>query len=394
MEQHVPLSPQILRDLTYPRYLNSSPPQETMAPQVTSAPPPSGEFPMTPLMRSYVIASAIMVAAAFTAVSLRVVCRKITNSGIRSDDWLILASLPQGLAMFIMQVVFSKIGMGHSIKEVHGISATMQKLVVAMDVVGATSLATIKLSVLCFYLRVFEDAKLRKVIMGVGLLVLVWTVGNVMEPFLICTPFQYTYDQSIPGICGSKKGVSISIGIFSAVTDFIIIALPIPAIWKLPINQKRKVAATSLFLIGLSVSVAAMVRIVYLIETDVRTDFTSTGGLAIFLAVLEIHLSIFCVSLPMTRPLFQRIKFPWKLPKLGRGSGRWWSLPSVRSSPSGNRDNELDNLEAPKQVDRSTTGTHTTSSCDNAVSSGEFELGHDIPRPPPARSYYHWQVGA
>ncbi|KAI0013448.1 hypothetical protein F4779DRAFT_395108 [Xylariaceae sp. FL0662B] len=316
-------------------------------------PPPNdamthpGEFPMLPSMQAYAALNSLLAAAAVISVVLRVVGRKLTKAGLGYDDAMIMAALPQGIAMLAMQIVFSKIGIGYPIKEVYANGALMQKLVVAMDVIGAACLATIKLSVLWFYLRVFDNAQFRKAIAATTIVVILWTSGNIMEPFLVCRPFDYTWDPTIRGgTCGSKKAVSISIGMFSVITDIIIIALPIPAIWKLGIDRKRKWAATSLFLIGLSVTIAAIVRIIYLIKTDVKDDFTSTGGAAIFLSVFEIQLSILCVSLPMIRPLVKRYRGRCKFTWLKMMRGRIWRLSSARSSPTANRDVELANLGA------------------------------------------------
>lgn len=109
----------------------------------------------------------------------------------------------------------------------------------------------VKLSILFFYLRVFINRKLRlavKICMG---FTLVWSVGNIMQVFLICRPFRSSWDITVKGTCGNRQGSFIAIGAFNVVTDWIILTLPIPTVWKLQMPRSGKIALTFVFTIGL-----------------------------------------------------------------------------------------------------------------------------------------------
>jgi hypothetical protein len=117
--------------------------------------------------------------------------------------------------------------------------------------VFAVSLLMVKMSIMFFYLRVFVNPGLRmatKIVMGV---VLLWSCANIIQVFLICRPFRSTYDITVTGTCGNRQGSFIAIGAFNVVTDFIILLLPVPTVWKLHMPTSAKVALTGVFSVGL-----------------------------------------------------------------------------------------------------------------------------------------------
>ncbi|RYC80049.1 hypothetical protein BFJ63_vAg17071 [Fusarium oxysporum f. sp. narcissi] len=166
----------------------------------------------------------------------------------------------------------------------------------------------IKLSVLSFYLRIFVHCNLRlyaKLSMG---FVSLWTLGNVLQVFLICRPFAASYDPTVKGTCGNQVSSFIAIGAFNAITDVLILSLPLPVLWSLQARTSTKVGLTIIFSIGLLVSVVAIIRIISLASVDVKGDLTGTMVWAAFLSTVEPNLAIVCVSLPMLAPLYARLR--------------------------------------------------------------------------------------
>lgn len=67
----------------------------------------------------------------------------------------------------------------------------------------------------------------------------------------VCAPIAYYYDRTIPG--GSCKNQVISgtaNAALSFVGDIAILILPLPMIWTLQMNIRRKLAVTGIFLLG------------------------------------------------------------------------------------------------------------------------------------------------
>lgn len=124
------------------------------------------------------------------------------------------------------------------------------KMLIANELLYTTSITTVKLSVLFFYLRVFVNKGLRlavKLTMG---FIMLWTLGNVLQVFLICRPFAATYG-AVKGKCGNQVASYIAIGCFNVVTDLIVLTLPIPTVWSLQMPKMTKLGVTGILLIGL-----------------------------------------------------------------------------------------------------------------------------------------------
>jgi hypothetical protein len=100
-----------------------------------------------------------------------------------------------------------------------------------------------KLSILFFYLRLFTvHEKVRLVTKICIVIVFLWTIGNILQVFLICRPFRAIYDANVKGSCGNRVGTFIAIGAFNWANDLIILIIPIPVVWKLPLPRSNKVA--------------------------------------------------------------------------------------------------------------------------------------------------------
>jgi hypothetical protein len=142
-------------------------------------------------------------------------------------------------------------GVGYPVTETLPNLVTILKMLVAYEFIFATCISTIKMSVMFFYLRVFVNDGLRlttKLMMG---FVFLWSLGNILQVFLICRPFAATYDPTIKSKCGNQVVSFIAIGAFNVITDAIILTLPIPTIWGLKMSRSARLGLSAVFLIGL-----------------------------------------------------------------------------------------------------------------------------------------------
>ncbi|KAJ3943674.1 uncharacterized protein N0V96_006604 [Colletotrichum fioriniae] len=114
--------------------------------------------------------------------------------------------------------------------------------------------------------------------------VMVWTTANILQVFLICHPFEATYNPAVTGKCGNQIASFIAIGAFNVITDIMILTLPISTVWALKMSTPAKLGIIAVFSTGLIVSVVAIIRIISLTnlnlqnltETMIWADFWST----------------------------------------------------------------------------------------------------------------------
>ncbi|KAK4038797.1 hypothetical protein C8A01DRAFT_17137 [Parachaetomium inaequale] len=263
------------------------------------------EFPVLPIVKVHLIINCALAFLTVAVVALRLVSRFTSGAGLWWDDYLIMFALPQGIGMLVIQGLWSPMGIGFDVTETLPNLETILKMLVAYELIYATSISTIKLSVMFFYLRVFVNRGLRMATKAALIFVSLWSVGNILQVFLICRPFVKTYSLTAEGVCGDQVASFIAIGAFNIISDVIILTLPLPTVWSLKISTPAKLGLTGVFLVGLVVSVIGVIRIVTLTQLDL-TNLTSTMIWADFWSATEPNLAILCVSLPMLGSLWSR----------------------------------------------------------------------------------------
>lgn len=263
-------------------------------------------LPVLPIVKAHLIVNCVLVFLTLVVVALRIVARFESGVKLWWDDYLILAAVPQGIGMLIIQGLWAPMGVGYPITEALPNIVTILKMLVAYEFIFAIAISTIKLSVMFFYLRVFVNDGLRLATKLAMAFVLLWTVGNILQVFLICRPFAATYDPTVKGECGNQVGAFIAIGAFNVVTDAIILTLPIPTIWGLKMSSSARLGLCAIFLVGFVVSIVAIIRIIALTQLDLA-NLTGTMIWADFWSTVEPNLGIFCVSLPMLGRLRSRL---------------------------------------------------------------------------------------
>lgn len=78
-----------------------------------------------------------------------------------------------------------------------------------------------------------------------------WAVSVILETLLLCRPLAYNWDATIDGVCGEKNATFVAAGTLNLVTDLMVMALPIPHIWKLRLSVPKKLALCLVFCMGL-----------------------------------------------------------------------------------------------------------------------------------------------
>jgi hypothetical protein len=79
-----------------------------------------------------------------------------------------------------------------------------------------------------------------------------WGIATWIVNLNVCTPIAFFYDKTIVG--GSCKDQAISgtaSGALSLLGDILILVLPLPMVWQLQINLRRKIALGGIFMLGM-----------------------------------------------------------------------------------------------------------------------------------------------
>lgn len=69
---------------------------------------------------------------------------------------------------------------------------------------------------------------------------------------LICQPISYRWGVTTAGgFCGNQKALDLDIAVINLLLDVVVVVLPMPVLWRLPLARGKKVALTCMFGIGI-----------------------------------------------------------------------------------------------------------------------------------------------
>jgi hypothetical protein len=125
------------------------------------------------------------------------------------------------------------------------------KYLVAISFVYLGSVNVPKFAILLFYHRLFPLQRINVIVrIMMGFLVLV-TVVTLISACALCRPFAANWDPTIPGaVCANKEAFFIWASFPNMISDVILLALPMPVVWKLHATTRLKIGLTFTFAVG------------------------------------------------------------------------------------------------------------------------------------------------
>ncbi|KAL4937822.1 hypothetical protein BDV06DRAFT_202191 [Aspergillus oleicola] len=270
--------------------------------------------------RDLVIVTIALGVVAIATVVLRVVSRRIRQVSLGLDDYLMLVAIWFIIASTILVITtVTHGGVGLHVSEVdqEDLIYTM-KMIIPMQSLYGVGLSLIKTSLMVLYYRLFGTKRsIRIAIYITGAVVWAWGFSIVLESFLLCQPIEFNYNPFLPGgTCGHRNAAFVVAGVLNMFTDFMVMLLPVPYIWKLQLPIGRKIGLVVTFCLGLFVSAISMVRVFSLISIDFE-DATYTLPMPLMWSIVEEQLAIVAANLPILRHVFATI-----LPRSWMGSSR------------------------------------------------------------------------
>jgi hypothetical protein len=111
-----------------------------------------------------------------------------------------------------------------------------------------------KLAVLWLYRRVFSPKPKSPFDIAVIFLITIcigFYGSTTFVKIFQCDPRSKITDKSIPGKCVKLSALLNTSGGFNLTTDFLILILPIEAVWRLEMDRKKKLLVIAVFTVGL-----------------------------------------------------------------------------------------------------------------------------------------------
>ncbi|KAI0108643.1 hypothetical protein GGR51DRAFT_514492 [Nemania sp. FL0031] len=198
------------------------------------------------------------------------------------DDYALVAS---SLLLLVNGSLIERIivlGYGRHIKEILATAPLhLRWIVTDLQVIsGVVRLSTniARVSFAITLLRLSNEREKRVVWFAIITLLAV-TIPAIILPFVSCRPYEKIFDPSIPGTCikrGASVGYFIFEGAYTALIDFLLVALPWKILSKLQIRRVEKLGASLAMSLGILSGIITIVRVVYTLEiTDLDWTYSS-----------------------------------------------------------------------------------------------------------------------
>lgn len=245
------------------------------------------------------------------AVILRVLARRIRNLPLRSDDITIIAALPFSWSICACNIVASTYGLGRHIDTLSSADIILEaKTFFASQLLWGVAIPIIKVSILLLYTRIFGVLSyFRYTAYILGVFSVLCGIMVVFVVSLTCRPLKYTWDKSGEGSCINATVFYIIGTGFNVITDFMVLLLPLHAVWYLQSSIQQKLQLTGIFLLGsltCAISLARWCSLFQIHGIDETWDLT----LPTIWSAAEACLGIVAACLPTFRPLFRKSRTP------------------------------------------------------------------------------------
>ncbi|KAJ5303535.1 hypothetical protein N7476_010334 [Penicillium atrosanguineum] len=242
-----------------------------------------------------------------TAVGFRVISRKLNGQGLFLDDYLIISALLFEYGITIAGIVLLYNGLGKHIVYVKPDQLTVYlKTLFTGSILYTCCIASVKLSILTLYRRIFPTKWMKMSANIVGMVVILWAACGILAGAFTCIPTEKLWNPQIPGGCMNLSKFYYGLQIPNIATDAIILFMPMHVVWALPISNNQKVGLSGIFILGFLTLVFDIVRLVALIDLSTAgDDITYTQVNSSVWTCIEPAVGIVAACLSNMRPLFK-----------------------------------------------------------------------------------------
>lgn len=221
---------------------------------------PTTTFPIQDTKQVAQLTIAIVFAVVtLLSVGLRIWARNKLGRALDASDYLMLASTTMMLAVSasIISATLTA-GLGLHVDTIadssSGDATTPEKKVLqhllAIRISNTLGMALIKVSILALCCKVFTVRWFRTAAVVAMGLISFWAVGTLAVLLAVCRPLAYSWDRTVAGSCGPELTLLMVSGIYNIATDFIVLVLPMPYLWKLDMTLWKRVTLIIAFGLG------------------------------------------------------------------------------------------------------------------------------------------------
>ncbi|KAK4159494.1 hypothetical protein QBC43DRAFT_221924, partial [Cladorrhinum sp. PSN259] len=245
----------------------------------------------------------------FPVIALRLYTRVAYTKRLWIDDY---ATIVAAVSIFvwlatlaILDLYSARLGLGMhywTILTGHGI--LILKLFYAESMVYMLLLMASKISILLVYRRIFPARRFRYAVNLLSAFFACHGILYILLTAIQCLPVYSIWNRYVTSRkCLDATAISYSNGALSILEDVAILLLPVPQVWRLQIDRRRRLAVLAVFSIGSFACFTSMIRMKYVVQYSATFDATWDNVDIVIWSAIEQFSAMFCGSLPPLRLL-------------------------------------------------------------------------------------------
>lgn len=206
--------------------------------------------------RQLILTTCLMVALATAFVATRLLFKIFVKKiAFGNDDWLSLAALVSITpSAFLLIYGLAANGLGRDIWTLEPQEITNALMYFHISAcLYFVDTALVKLSIICFYLRIFPARTTRRWLLGTFICTVVWTAAFILITVFQCWPVSYfwtQWDGTQSGSCLDANAIAWSHASINIALDIWILAVPLWQLRALQLHWRKKLAVALMFCVG------------------------------------------------------------------------------------------------------------------------------------------------
>ncbi|KAH9818212.1 integral membrane protein [Teratosphaeria destructans] len=262
-------------------------------------------FADTEERRALIAVGVVFTLLGLITMILRLLTITIRHRSVGKDDWAILMAWFCSVCFAGSAFMSIKWGMGYAVVPLASATNAI-KAVYASEVFYYFSIFLIKMSIMFLYLRLAADLEstLRKDTIILTVIFIAQFASTLVVVGVQCIPMARYWDHNAPGTCVNITAFFYSTNIFTIITDCIMLALPVPTLWRLQRPRTQRIGILAAFLMGGLSTISSIIRLYSVrIYAESKTPLQHGAPITTW-SFIEINMGIICTSVVAIKPLF------------------------------------------------------------------------------------------
>lgn len=262
---------------------------------------------------TYEVASTILMALACVTVLVRLGYKKFfTTIDLGLDDWFILLALLTCVPSAVLNVtMLAKSGLGKDIWTLTPAEITeFAKAFWIITLLYFSEVFILKLSLLFFYLRIFPNQGIRRLLYMTIAFDVMFGLSFVFAAAFQCIPVSDNWEgwrKPGGGQCLDQSKIAWANAAVSITLDVWMLLLPMSRLRDLKLHWKKKVGVGLMFCVGTFVTVVSIVRLSSLLQFRGSANLTWDYFDVSLWSTVEITIGIICACMPSLRMILVRV---------------------------------------------------------------------------------------